>query len=245
MVGPHTLRIVVALSLILAAASDQALAGQGSPAHWTRPQDLSELRYAVTRNGRLVGHHTIRFLPRGSRYEVVTRTRVRIKAAFFTVYRFRYDSREIWHNGELLSFSAKMDQDGELSDVDLDLARDIERIKQKTGGPVSPAPGDLTPGQFWAEWQVSRRFYVDPQNGQLNPLLVEPLGVQDMALGKHKIIANRYWVSGEKPQTLWFGPDRVLVKMQLVTEDRSNVELTLIERTPSRPDSHPTAQLAR
>lgn len=245
MVGPHTLRIVVTLSLILSAASGQSLAGQGSTAHWTRPPEMSELRYAVTRNGRLVGHHTIRFFPRGLRYEVITRTRVKIKAAFFTVYRFKYDSREIWHNGELLSFSAKMDRDGERSDVDLDLARDIERIKQKLDGPEGVAPGDITPGQFWAEWQISRPFYVDPQNGQLNPLQVEPLGMQDMALGKRKIEASRYLVSGEKRQTLWFGPDRLLVKMQLVTEDRSNVELTLLKRTPSRPDSHPTAQLAR
>ena len=71
------------------------------------------LNFTVLREGDDVGTHRIDFRQNGDALEVDIETRIAVKFAFITVFRFEHDGHEVWRDNKLVSMETETHDDGE------------------------------------------------------------------------------------------------------------------------------------
>src|SRR4051794_31127043 len=70
------------------------------------------LTFAINREGSQIGTHTIELTRNGPETLVKLTTRIVVKVAFITAYRFDQSGSERWVNGKLASLSTTTDDNG-------------------------------------------------------------------------------------------------------------------------------------
>ncbi len=76
------------------------------------PTERAANLYDVFRNGSNIGTHEIRFEKSGSQLNVESKTRMRVKVAFVTAFKYDYVSKESWCGEQLVSVETQTDSNG-------------------------------------------------------------------------------------------------------------------------------------
>lgn len=102
------------IALCLSSISLAAIAAPANAQSCT-PSDaqVSENTYTVLRKGKPIGKHVISFYGGGDAMKVVAKTKMKVEVAFITVFKYKYDSTEIFCGGTLESVNTAINNNGD------------------------------------------------------------------------------------------------------------------------------------
>ena len=160
------------------------------------------MRFVIRVNGDEAGHHTLRFMRTPAGFTAVGSTRIRVKVAFITAYRFAQETEERWEDGAWTWYRSSGAENGDSYEVQ---ARNTPQGALLQGRPVRAA--DLMPASFWTPQVLDSRSVIDPVKGTVVRQSVRPQGRDPLTLGGRRVPATAYAVDNFLDGTIWYSPD--------------------------------------
>ena len=78
--------------------------------------------FEVIRNGKVLGHHSFKFITNGQRLEVEVSAEIEYRLFSIPLYTHSHLATEVWKNGRLISMTATTNDDGETINVLIDIS---------------------------------------------------------------------------------------------------------------------------
>lgn len=163
-------------------------------------------RHTVLRDGEPVGASVLRFEREGGQLVVTTNVHVRVVAAFFTLYEYRYAGREVWRGDQLIALETQTDDNGRRMAVSGRLTPGGFTVEGPEG--AATVPPDIWPTSFWREDAVARRRLLDSETGRVVDIASAALSLE----GAQRGALTRYRVAGElkNPLELTYAEGRLV-----------------------------------
>lgn len=185
-----------------------------------------ELNFIVLRDGDQVGTHHLNFRRAGNDLEVDIRTRIAVKLAFITVFRFEHDGHEVWRDDKLVSLETKTNDDG--TDHTLQAAADGNGELRITGdGKQRLAKDSLIPASLWNHSFLDSKELMNSLDGSDLAIDVSFEGDEMVTVNGADVPAKHYSMTGDFARELWYDQDWVLVKIAFKGEDGSDIQYVL------------------
>jgi hypothetical protein len=190
--------LFVALAL---GAGDDALAGE----------QVQKLVYAIEHpeHGD-VGTFTNVIRRNGATVTVESRTDIKVKAAFLTLFRQASERREIWCAGRLMAYESVTEKNGDTTKV---LGRAAgDKFVLKRGNRKFEAPAGIFPTNPWSKNITKTSQIISPVRGKIEQIRVRANGTKAIELGDRNIQAEHFAVGGDIALDIWYDRDGVLLK---------------------------------
>lgn len=185
--------------------------------------DQKALHFEVFRDGDPVGTHDITFSDNGARVDI--KTRIAVKMAFITVYRFEHDGHEQWRGDDLVALDSKTNDDGTRHQL---AVKGADGELEVTGdGKTSTVPTPIVPASLWRNDIVHSDHILNTLDGRVMEVKVADMGVDRIDAGGHSVPAHHYAMTGGLQRELWYDDKGVLVKVRFRAKDDSTVEYSL------------------
>jgi len=216
MIGP-IVRRAGAMATVLGVALAAVAAGAT-----TAESSHGEIVFDVLRNGSPFGSHRLRFSRDGDRLIVDIGIDLEVRL-LVPLYRYTHRSREVWQGGRLIQIDTETDDDGQRFKV---AGRATERgfsVDGSSGRFV--APSDVVPTSYWHENMLSRRPWLDSQEGKLIHLEIDTLPRGEATSGP-AVLHSAYDITGDLRLRVWYGLAGDWTKLRFQARG-SNVEYVL------------------
>ncbi len=182
-----------------------------------------ELDFTVLRDGSDVGSHVIDFHRNGDQLEVDIKTRIAVKLAFITVFRFEHDGHEVWQDNKLVSMETKTNDDGDEHTLvakadgngELDIVGDGQERRAKDS---------VIPASLWNSTFLESKELLNSLVGTDLNIDVAYKGEEQVKVNGAEVPAKHYSMTGDFERELWYDKDWVLVKIAFKAEDGSDIQ---------------------
>ena len=171
-----------------------------------------------------VGLHKYTFARRGDELIVSTKIRLAAKVLFVVVRRYTADRREVWRKGKLVSYDSVTDDDGKIMKVKARAAAG-KLVIEGPGGRVE-RPGQALPAFIWTRDYVRQSLAMHAETGALKKIRGADAGEETIEIGRRKIKARKYVVSGGMKREVWYDQKGLWVKLRYV-RDGDEIVVTL------------------
>ena len=149
-----------------------------------------------------IGRHALTFRCDGDDLIVETEVEVDVKVLFVTVYQRRARYREVWRQGQLISYDAWTDEAGDEYVTKARIDDDQMIIDGVKSGITAPI--DTVSSHPWNIDVVDRNLLFGMKDGRLLQVNVDPAGEETIKVGDKAIRARKYVVSGDIERELWY-----------------------------------------
>lgn len=223
------LAALVALALAGAAAGWPAplAARDGTPGAGCSATDPLRLygtaaEFEVRRNGTPIGSHRITFARRDGALIVNAEFHIAITFLGLTVYRYTYESEEVWRDGCLRSVEARIDDDGKRWSI----AARGQGGALSVSGPEGRFVIDraVFPTNHWNADVVRTNAVFNTLTGRLNRVTIERVATETVPSGTGPRRATHYRFSGELETEIWYDADGRWVKMRFKGTDGTPID---------------------
>jgi hypothetical protein len=205
------------------------------------------LAFAVYRNGKEIGHHTLSFQSDGTRRTVTVAVKLAVKALGLTAYRYSHSATEVWSGGSLQSLESQTDDNGKKYNVRVqrdgtgELVVDHEMVPQAlpasfNSGEQPPEighevlPAGMLPTSNWNVSQVGQSVLLNTQYGIPSHTRITPMGREPVKTASGATVeATRYHYTGDLRMDQWFDDRGRWVKASFPAFDGSLIEYILQE----------------
>jgi hypothetical protein len=184
--------------------------------------DDTILNFAVTRNGDRIGTTTVRLQRDGPDTVAEIATRVQVKIAMITVYRFEQRETERWSDGKLVGLHSVTDDNGTLHKVSA--ARSGDRLSVNADGKVSEVDPAVVPASLWNASLIKKTMALNSQDGSIVPVSVIDHGTEQLVLQGRATTAHHYSIKTNFPQDVWYDEQHRLLKVELRGSDGSKIQ---------------------
>jgi len=224
----------VALAIALTAATPVLADGKTckSGNTWYDPLDLygNALEFKVLRDGDEVGFHRVVFRSEDGSLIAESEFSLEVKVLFFTAYRYRYTSTDVWRNGCLVSVDATVDENGDQTAVRANSANQRLTITGPSG--VETADAGIFPTNHWHAGVVDTERVINTITGKVADVRIIDDGVDWVMVNGETYPARRYHYTGDLRNTVWYDGDGRWVKMRFTAEDGSTIEYVCAQCRP-------------
>lgn len=167
--------------------------------------------FDVLRDGKQIGTHQLTISRDGDTTEVLVDVLLEVGFGPIVLYRYEQTNKEIWRDGDFVSFRSETNNDGDDWRVDA-VARE-GGIAVSVNGKSSEIISAMVATTYWNKATVEQSVLVGTQEG--NPLAVEitKVGVQQIVAEGQKIDATLYQMRGELELDLWYDSSDRWVKL--------------------------------
>ena len=148
------------------------------------PARAEDYAFKVFCNGNPVGYQHVQVHRAEEETTVDTDVAVDVHMAGFEIYRYRYRSRETWHDGKLAGLTSETDDDGEALSLQVHPAEDGMLLVQSKEG-SREIPADTLPTSYWNPAVLERGELLDSETGKILKVAVADAG------------EGRYEISGD------------------------------------------------
>ncbi len=180
------------------------------------------LAFQVSRNGSVIGTHTLNFAKSGSGLTVRIDAAFRVHFGPITLYRYRHQGVEQWQDGKFVALDTQTDDNGTPFEVHARRS-DAGVVIQATNMPKQVAPHDTCPLTHWAEAALGARLF-NPQDGKRLHETAQPSGSGLVALANGaRIEATRFALAGEAPIEDWYDSSKRWAALDAVGRDGSRI----------------------
>jgi len=184
------------------------------------------LDFTVLREGEDVGTYQIHFQRNGDALDVDVKTRIAVKIAFITVFRYEHDAHEVWRGDKLVSMETKTNDDGEDHSL-VATANGNGELKIVGDGKELTAKGSMIPASLWNATFLETKELLNSQVGTALAIDVAFKGEEPITVKGKSIRAKHYSMTGALERELWYDSDWVLVKMAFKGRDGSDIQYVL------------------
>lgn len=196
------------------------------PAQAAMVPSEGELDFIVLRDGSEVGTHRLAFHRAGDDLEVDIRTRIAVKLAFITVFRFEHDGHEVWRDDKLVSMETKTNDDG--TDHILQAEADGKGELRIVGdGKERLTKDSLIPASLWNHSFLDSKELMNSLDGSDLAIDVAFKGDETVTIDGTEVPAKHYSMTGDFARELWYDQDWVLVKVAFKGKDGSDIQYVL------------------
>jgi uncharacterized protein DUF6134 len=179
------------------------------------------IRFAIMRDGQPIGSNTIELQRNGAETTVRMITRIQVKIALMTVYRFDQTETERWVDGRLVGLESATDDNGTPHRVTATSSNG--KITVNADGKVSQIAGTTIPASYWNPALLGKSVALNPQDGAIVPVAVTDRGEDHVVVQGRAKRARHYVIRTTFPQDVWYDDDRQLVKVELKASDGSTI----------------------
>lgn len=183
----------------------------------------SSLDFEIRRDGQPVGTHSVSFTPGpDDTVTVVARSSIAVRFLVFTAYRFTYESRSVWRNGQVEALTVRTDDDGTISRVTGSLNGD-RLVAEGPRGTVD-TPATTFPTDHWHPGVRGASVVLNTITGGLNRVTMTREGVEPVPTGDGPRPAERWRYSGELDTTVWYDHAGRWVGLRFAASDGSVID---------------------
>lgn len=180
--------------------------------------------FEAIRNGSAIGTCTVQIGGDTQRREVRINVNIVVRLLGIALFRFTHEAYELWSNDRLVQMTTKTDDDGRPHRV----AANIESagsIAIHADQQRFTAQADAVPGSLWNRAIVEARQFIDPVDGRVGPLAVQPIGRRTPEMPSGAIDATGYRLEGNNGflKDVWYAADGTLVFIRMWGKDGSEV----------------------
>lgn len=194
------------------------LATAGSAPAATIPPS-GQIPFSVFRNGDSpFGHHRMTFRQEGKQLIMEKEISFQVRAAFFTVFRYFHQNREVWENGRLVTLETSTNDDGKKYWV-RGHATEVGFMVEGSGGTFI-APSDVIPTSYWNVATLKVNRMLDTQRGLMMDVRIDKVGEDPVSMPAGRIPATHYTINilTNKPGNtdvidIWYEPSGSWVKL--------------------------------
>ena len=212
--------------ILLVAATLIFLANLSSASHAAIVPPSGKLNFAVMRKGEKIGTHVLSFHRDQDKLDVDIKTRIAVKIAFITVYRYEHDGHEVWQGGKLIGMQTKTNDDGTNHTLTVS-ATDGGKLRVVGDGHELTAAQNAVPASLWNPAFIRTHALMNSLVGTPLDIKVAYIGKEAITVKGRTVNAFHYSLTGEMPRELWYDENWVLIRMTLTGEDGSAVQYVL------------------
>lgn len=212
MKSPVTALIAV-LVLAFMAPAGQAAASEAR----AMPLPAKSLRFEIMRNGDGIGYATVDVQRDGPRTIVETETRMRVKVLFFTAFRFRHKTREVWQDGKLVRLETSTYDDG--AEFSVTAERNGGGLDVSGPNGAYTAPVGILPTTYWNPATRQQAQLLNTRKGNVIDVEILDKGTVDGADAVAPRGARHLLIDGPKTDfnVFYCGPSRTWCGLQFET----------------------------
>lgn len=181
----------------------------------------NEIDFDVERNGNVVGQHIVTFTRTAQGVRAESRADVSIQLLFIPAYRFRYQSQELWRDGQLQSIEASTNDNGDYSHVQA--VRDAAGLEISSSAGNYQAPA-IPPTSHWNAALLKGGTLLNTMTGELANVQVFDQGLDTIATRKGPLRAHHYLYSGDLNGEIWYDGEGRWVGLRFRAYDGSLID---------------------
>lgn len=193
------LSVIACLVLPVAAVAAPEYSG-ATAAHEDGARDW---HFRVLLDGRPIGWHEFRIQANGPDVEVDTHARFTVTVLGLPVFRYEHSDRERWSGGCVRSIDAHTNENGEQRVVRGAMSNGALELDRGAGH--TSLEGCVSTYAYWDRSVLRRNLLLNTQTGQLDPVVVATLGIDDVRRGNTTWRAEHYELSSGRIRIeLWY-----------------------------------------
>ncbi len=197
--------IRLALGTLLMLGSVAALA---NPKRW---------EFQVFLDDAAIGHHHFVLSDKGTERELTTDARFEVKVLFINAYRYVHDASERWRGNCLAGLTARTDDNGKQSAVQVD--QQGERLSVVSSRGREALDGCVMSFAYWNPEILRQTRLLNSQTGQYEAVTIAAMGEEKITVRGAPVQAKRYRITGPKnPIDLWYSADNNWLALQSTLE---------------------------
>jgi len=179
------------------------------------------IEFSVERKGKTIGSHKTNISTQGGRTTVDIAMRLKAKFLGVPVYRFRYDSNEVWINNQLETLAVSVDENGKKSRLMGKMAG--SQFSWRQGGVDQRTNGSVFPSNHWNSEVLKQSRVLNTLTGNLANVQIRKAGTDVLNCRRGKRKANRYQYSGDLNVEAWYDDNRNWVGLRFKSKDGSTI----------------------
>jgi len=207
-----------------------AMVGHSGVGHAAEPVDPlnpslvygQQVKYAVFRNNKKIGSHTVDFSRNGELLEVAVESKLVVRIMKIPVYRFNYRASEQWQNGQLQSVDATVKEKGESSTVSLRRVGPQMNLTAKDGS--SSMEQIEFASNHWHAGVLESDILFNTLTGKSNKIDIDIVGEEVLVVDGSDTNTTHYRYSGELDTEVWYDDRKRWVKLRFKGSDGSTIE---------------------
>lgn len=218
---PTVLNTLLFVATLLVTAPLQAVASDYESDDYHK----NKLIYKVLRKGDVIGRHEVEFEnEHDGTLKVEIETDVKVKLAFVTVYRFEHEGKEMWRDGNLVSYRSKTNDDGKRKFLQLSGSRQSVTAEGSAGRFEFSQP--VMPASLWHNATINQSALMNTLDGHMMAVSIAEVGEDMIWAGGQNIQAMHYVMTGDLEREMWYANGR-LVHLRFKGSDGSTIDYEL------------------
>jgi Family of unknown function (DUF6134) len=221
------MRLLIAAAALLVGAASAHAQPHAQQSASLQSANADVMKYAVDRNGGQIGTFTIEFRRNGPETSVNMETKIEVKVAFITAYRFEHSATERWVSGKLASMKAVTDDNG--TPHKLEVAPKGNGLLVEADGKSTQVDAGMIPASLWNTSLLRQTAALDTQKGTIMKINVTDGGMDSVDVLGRPVKAHRYSIKSTSSvdakstfsQDVWYDEKGNLVRAQFSGSDGS------------------------
>jgi hypothetical protein len=182
----------------------------------------SEMVFQVWRSGSEIGQHRVTFARDGGTLTVRSLFDIAIKLLGITVYRYKYQSEEVWHGNALAALTSTIDDNGTLHSVKA--AAQDGKITITGPDAHETVAEPILPSTHWNAQVIDASRVINTLNGKVDDIKLVPQGQESVPVGGGQDEATHYVYSGEIQAESWYDAAGHWVKLRFPGTDGKTID---------------------
>lgn len=164
----------------------------------------------------------------GAQISVRNEIRVQVKVLLVVAHQEASDSREVWKQGRLVSFSGVTQENGKKTVITGEA--EGQKFVVETPDGHKEAPASVFPNNPWSKNILQAKVLLGTKSGKLYKVHTGPGEAREVKVGEKAVPVEYFRVDGDAKYELWFDKRGIAVKFTEIDE-KGVITFKLIEET--------------
>lgn len=178
--------------------------------------------YAITRKGKRIGTHEVRFTGDNSALTVTVKSRIRVTVLKIPVFVFEYDSTELWKDGVLVSATSEVQENDKLTKSSM-LSDTTKTLLNGPRGKKTVERLYFT-SNHWNPAVIETKRLFNTLSGTDSSVNIAMINDESKV---NELTASQYRYSGDIEADTWYSSSGKWLKLQFKGKDGSLIEYTI------------------
>jgi hypothetical protein len=186
-----------------------------------------EMVFSVWRSGSQIGEHRVTFARADGALTVRSVFDIAVKLLGIVVYRYKYQSQEVWRGGTLAQLDSTIDDNGTSHSVQAK-AQDGKLAVTGPEAPREPVTLPILPSTHWNAQVITASRVLNTLSGKINQIKLVPEGAETVPAGAAQLAATHYRYTGDIQAESWYDADGHWVKLRFPGTDGTLIDYVCV-----------------